>query len=103
VLVAGLLEFSDAPTAVLREIRRVVAPAASVVLVVPRRRLSFFNPLPGKHYSRARLDRLLVEAMFEPASWRVFGGVYLVRVHPRGGAATVVTGRGVPAFRPVTA
>lgn len=93
MLVAGALETSDAPAAFLREVRRIVAPAGTVVLVVPRFRLSL-NPLLGQHYSRARLDRLLVEAMFEPLDWATFGGVYLVRARPRGGAALAPAGGG---------
>jgi hypothetical protein len=103
VLVAGFLELSDAPAAFLREIRRVAAPAARVALIVPRRRFGFANVLPGQRYSRARLDRLLVEARLEPVDWRVFGGVYLVRARPCGGPGPAVARRGAPVLRAATA
>ena len=102
VIVAQVLEMSDAPAALLREIRRVIAPAGRVWLVVPRRWLSLGHGVPGQHFSRARLERLLVEAMLDPVGWESFGGWYLVCAEPRGGAAVAMIGR-VGAMRPVTA
>ncbi len=93
VIVAAILELADSPTAILREVRRVIAPAGRVWLVVPRRWLSLGHGVPGQHFSRARLERLLVETMLDPVGWEAFGGWYLVAAEPRGGAAAAMIGR----------
>ena len=86
-VVTDALEASDAPAVLLRELRRVLAPAGVAWIVVPRRRLSLSHGAPGHHFSRARLDRLLVEAMLEPVDWQTIGAAYLVRAEPRGGVS----------------
>ena len=101
VIVAAILEATDAPGVFLREVRRVIAPAGRVWLVVPRRRLSLGHGVPGHHFSRARLERLLVEAMLDPVGWDSFGSWYLISAEPRGGAAVAMVGR-VGAIRRVT-
>lgn len=98
-IVAGVLEASDAPAALLREVRRVMAPAGVVWLIAPRRWLSLGHAVPGHHFARARLERLLVEAMLEPVAWDGIGPCYLVRAEPRGG----VSGARVAAGRTATA
>ena len=102
IIVSNVLEATDAPAALLREMRRVVAPAGIVWLIAPRRWLSLGHGLPGHHFSRARLERLLVEAMLEPVGWETFGASYLVRAEPLGGAAAAAIGR-VAAARLATA
>ena len=100
-VVSRVVEASDAPAALLREVRRVIAPAGVVWLIVPRRRLSL-DPLPGHHFARARLERLMVEAMLEPVAWERVGGCHLVRAQPMGGLGAAAIGR-VAALRPVRA
>ncbi len=92
-IVASVLEATDSPALLLREMRRVIAPAGSVWVIAPRRWLSLGHGVPGHHFSRARLERLLVEAMLEPIGWESFGGWYLVRATPSGGAAAARIGR----------
>lgn len=102
VVVTAVVEASDAPATLLRELRRVTAPAGVVWLVVPRRWLSFGQPVVGHHFSRARLERLLVEAMLEPITWEGFGGCYLIRAEPCGGVSPQLIGQ-VGARRTATA
>ena len=103
VVVTGTLEFSDTPSALLREVRRVIAPAGIAILAVPRRRLEFGNRLNGRHFSRAQLDRLLVEAALEPTDWATVGGSHVVRAQPRGDATRAPGGRRASVFRPAPA
>ncbi len=83
---------------VLREVRRVAAPAADVWLIVPRRHVG----LRRGRCSRARLERLLGAAMLTPVEWTTCAGMHLVRATPSGGAAAAPIGR-VTALRPATA
>jgi len=75
VLVIHALEASDVPHAFLRELWRVLAPSAEIVLVVANRvglwSMSKRTPFgQGQFYGRRALAEALNDAMFEPASWR---------------------------------
>ncbi|WP_158541622.1 methyltransferase domain-containing protein [Pelagibacterium lacus] len=76
-LVVAIHEFEHVVDAEdqMRELWRVCAPNASLVLVVPRRRGLWAgldnNPFGfGQPYSRSQLDQLLREHSFTPEEWR---------------------------------
>lgn len=116
-LVMHSLEGAEKPSALLRELWRVLAPAGELLLVVPNRAglwaLAESNPFGQGHpYGRGGLRRTLSDAMFEVAAWRTalaapplrglawtepllaraapgLGGVHIVRAVKRDGLAPV--------------
>ncbi len=74
VVLVHMLEWSEKPLELLRELWRVLAPNGRLLLVVPNRRglLARFDTTPfgyGSPFSRRQLTRLLKEAMFSPDDW----------------------------------
>ena len=74
VLLVHALEMSNDPTALLREIWRVLASGGQLLAVVPNRRGVWArmdnNPFGhGRPYSRAQITALLREAWFTPVAW----------------------------------
>lgn len=74
VLIVHMLEWSEHPHALLREIWRVLAPTGRVLIAVPNRRglWARMDTTPfgyGSPFSRSQLTRLLKDAMFQPESW----------------------------------
>lgn len=74
ILLVHMLEWSEHPHALLREIWRVLAPDGRVVIVVPNRRglWARLDTTPfgyGSPFSRSQMTRLLKDAMFQPESW----------------------------------
>ena len=70
-----MLEWSEHPHALLREIWRVLAPDGRIVIVVPNRRglWARVDTTPfgyGSPFTRTQLTRLLKDAMFQPESWQ---------------------------------
>lgn len=73
-LVVHGLEFTDAPSEMLKEIWRVLAPQGRLILVVPNRRgvWARFDSSPfghGQPFSRPQIAALLRESRFSIASW----------------------------------
>ena len=74
MLIVHGLEVAERPTALLREMWRVLTPTGRLLIVAPNRtgiwartdRTPFGQ---GRPYSRGQLDRLLREAMFTPLNW----------------------------------
>jgi SAM-dependent methyltransferase len=69
-----MLEWSEKPLELLREIWRVLAPNGRLLIVVPNRRGMWarVDTTPfgyGSPFSRSQLTRLLKEAMFSPEEW----------------------------------
>lgn len=83
VIVHGL-EVAERPTALLREMWRVLKPSGRLLIVAPNRagvwartdRTPFGQ---GRPYSRGQLDQLLREAMFTPLMWD--GALFLPPIH----------------------
>lgn len=74
VLLVHMLEWSEHPHALLREIWRVLAPNGRILVAVPNRRglWSRMDTTPfgyGSPFSRSQLTQLLKDAMFQPESW----------------------------------
>lgn len=75
ILLVHMLEWSEHPHALLREIWRVLAPDGRIAIVVPNRRglWAQLDKTPfgyGSPYSRSQLTSLLKDAMFQPESWQ---------------------------------
>jgi len=75
IIVVHALEHAPDPEELMRELWRVCAPSARLVIVVPRRRGTWagFDNTPfgfGRPYSRSQLDRLLRDHSFTPLAWR---------------------------------
>jgi SAM-dependent methyltransferase len=75
ILLVHMLEWSERPGAVLRELWRVLAPTGRLLLVVPNRRglWARVDTTPfgyGSPFSRSQLAKLLKEAMFSPEDWQ---------------------------------
>jgi SAM-dependent methyltransferase len=73
MLVAHSLEVSERPTALLREIWRVLTPEGRLLIVVPNRRSVWarIDSTPfgqGRPFSKSQLEKLLVESLFSPVS-----------------------------------
>jgi SAM-dependent methyltransferase len=74
ILLVHMLEWSEHPHALLREIWRVLAPNGRIVVAVPNRRglWARMDSTPfgyGSPFSRSQLTQLLKDAMFQPESW----------------------------------
>ena len=74
LLLVHALEMSNDPTALLREIWRVLASGGQLLAVVPNRRglWARMDTTPfghGRPYSRSQITHLLREAWFTPADW----------------------------------
>ena len=74
VLVVHGLEESDSPSRILREIWRVCAPKARILLVAANRaglwaRAETTPFGHGRPFSRSQLDAILKDAMFQPTAW----------------------------------
>jgi SAM-dependent methyltransferase len=74
MLIIHGLEVAERPTALLREMWRVITPSGRLLIVVPNRsgvwaRMDTTPFGQGRPYSRGQLDTLLREAMFTPLSW----------------------------------
>ncbi|WP_244505657.1 methyltransferase domain-containing protein [Methyloceanibacter stevinii] len=74
ILLVHMLEWSEHPHALLREIWRVLAPNGRILVAVPNRRglWARMDSTPfgyGSPFSRSQLTRLLKDAMFQPESW----------------------------------
>ncbi len=74
ILLVHMLEWSEHPHTLLREIWRVLAPSGRILIVVPNRRglWARLDTTPfgyGSPFSRSQLTRLLKDAMFQPESW----------------------------------
>jgi SAM-dependent methyltransferase len=74
VLLVHALEMSNDPTALLREVWRVLASGGQLLAVVPNRRGVWArmdnNPFGhGRPYSRAQITALLRDAWFTPIAW----------------------------------
>jgi SAM-dependent methyltransferase len=74
VLAVHSLEESDDPTAVLNELRRVLAPSGRLIVVAANRRglWSRAESTPfgyGRPFSRAQLEELVRAAGLEPTAW----------------------------------
>ena len=74
VLLVHALEMSQNPTALLREVWRVLASGGQLLAVVPNRRglWARMDTTPfghGRPYSRAQIMNLMRDAWFTPVSW----------------------------------
>ena len=74
VLLVHALEMSNDPTALLREVWRVLASGGQLLAVVPNRRglWARMDTTPfghGRPYSRSQITHLLREAWFTPVDW----------------------------------
>src|SRR5712692_2548786 len=74
VLLVHALEMANDPTALLREVWRVLASGGQLLAVVPNRRGVWArmdnNPFGhGRPYSRAQITALLRDAWFTPVAW----------------------------------
>lgn len=74
ILLVHMLEWSERPHALLREIWRTLSPNGRVLIVVPNRRglWARVDATPfgyGSPFSRSQLTKLLKDAMFQPESW----------------------------------
>ncbi|MBC8020402.1 MAG: class I SAM-dependent methyltransferase [Methyloceanibacter sp.] len=74
ILLIHMLEWSENPRELLRELWRVLAPNGRLLLVVPNRRglWARLDTTPfgyGSPFSRRQLTRLLKEEMFSPEDW----------------------------------
>jgi SAM-dependent methyltransferase len=74
ILLVHMLEWSEKPLELLREVWRVLAPNGRLLLVVPNRRglWARLDTTPfgyGSPFSRSQLTRLLKKAMFSPDHW----------------------------------
>jgi SAM-dependent methyltransferase len=74
ILLIHMLEWSENPLELLRELWRVLAPNGRLLLIVPNRRGMWarVDTTPfgyGSPFSRRQLTRLLKDAMFSPEEW----------------------------------
>ena len=74
ILLVHMLEWSEKPLELLREVWRVLAPHGRLLIVVPNRRglWARIDTTPfgyGSPFSRRQITRLLKEAMFSPEDW----------------------------------
>jgi SAM-dependent methyltransferase len=74
ILLVHMLEWSENPRELLRELWRVLAPSGRVLIVVPNRRglWARVDTTPfgyGSPFSRRQLTQLLKESMFSPEEW----------------------------------
>lgn len=74
ILLVHMLEWSERPHALLREIWRTLSPNGRLLIVVPNRRglWARVDTTPfgyGSPFSRSQLTTLLKDAMFQPESW----------------------------------
>ncbi len=74
IVLVHMLESSEKPFELLRELWRVLAPNGRLLLIVPNRRglWARLDTTPfgyGSPFSRRQLARLLKEAMFAPEAW----------------------------------
>ena len=74
ILLVHMLEWSEKPLELLREVWRVLAPQGRLLLVVPNRRglWARVDTTPfgyGSPFSRSQLTKLLKKAMFSPDQW----------------------------------
>ncbi len=84
MLIVHGLEVAERPSALLREMWRVLKPAGRLLIIAPNRtgiwartdRTPFGQ---GRPYSRGQLDLLLREAMFTPLEWDC--ALYLPPIH----------------------
>src|SRR5262245_47930276 len=90
VIVAHVLETTEARSQLLRQIWRVLTPSGRIVVIAPNRTSLWaqFETTPfghGRPFSRTQLNRLLVDAMFTPTASATclhmppFAARYLVR------------------------
>jgi SAM-dependent methyltransferase len=75
ILLVHMLEWSEKPRELLRELWRVLAPNGRLLLVVPNRRglWARVDTTPfgyGSPFSRPQLTKLLKDAMFSPEEWQ---------------------------------
>lgn len=75
MLLVHSLEGTERPSLLLRELWRVLVPEGRLLIIVPNRRSVWarFDSTPfgyGRPYSRSQLERLLIEGLFTPLSWR---------------------------------
>jgi SAM-dependent methyltransferase len=69
-----LLDATDRPATLLREVWRVLVPEVRLLIVAPNRRSVWarIDATPfghGRPYSRSQLQRLLIDNLFTPVSW----------------------------------
>src|SRR6188472_2589069 len=74
ILLVHVLEMSDDPEGLLREVWRVLAPSGRVMAVIPNRRgvWTRTDTTPfghGRPYSRSQITALLRETWFTPTGW----------------------------------
>ncbi|MET0546763.1 MAG: methyltransferase domain-containing protein [Caulobacterales bacterium] len=74
VILAHALEESDAPSRLLRDVWRVMAPEGRLIVIACNRRgawsLSDRTPFGhGRSFSQGQLSALLSDAMFQPVAW----------------------------------
>jgi SAM-dependent methyltransferase len=74
ILLVHMLEWSEKPVDLLREVWRVLAPNGRLLIVVPNRRglWARVDTTPfgyGSPFSRSQLGKLLKETMFAPEEW----------------------------------
>ncbi|MFM7085101.1 MAG: methyltransferase domain-containing protein [Hyphomicrobium sp.] len=75
LLLIHSLEGTERPSILLRELWRVLVPEGRLLIIVPNRRSVWarFDSTPfghGRPFSRSQLERLLIEGLFTPLSWR---------------------------------
>jgi hypothetical protein len=94
VVVAHVLETTEARSQMLRQIWRILTPSGRIVVIAPNRTSLWaqFETTPFGHgtpFSRSQLSRLLTEAMFTPTATTTclhmppFGTRYLLRTGAR--------------------
>ena len=74
ILLVHMLEMSDDPAGLLREVWRILAPSGRVLAIIPNRRgvWTRTDKTPfgyGRPYSRSQITELLRQTWFTPSSW----------------------------------
>jgi len=74
ILLVHVLEMSDDPEALLREVWRVLAPSGRMMAIIPNRRgvWTRTDSTPfghGRPYSRSQITQLLRQTWFTPTAW----------------------------------